>query len=532
MARLAETIVTLVARRALALTALVPFFGACSDDTDSVGATGGAGGAIDGSTTSLVSSHSSGGGTTSTGGVNAATEEDLTVLEPLAAITEAVQANADVWPGYTFMSMPIVPVNSGERALVVKHPAPPSGLPPLEGVPGEMAEVLGTTYLGVGYEGLLQPGEPFRFFADLGDGSSAFAFGYPFAEKVLQQSVPAPIEEMITAMVVVHEMFHMYQQEHWTTDPTSELCAFPLDDDELLALSRVEHLALNAALEAVDPTEATEDFLVARLVRHASAPTIKDEEDYWETIEGMATFAEGYYMEAAGYTGDPTVQWASDLIAPFDVAELGRSRHYQTGAALAALLDGAGIAFREELAAGGRLTDIAAAAFGMDGPAAQARLPELLQRYDVEASIMPEVAQAKADYIAARDAAVAAVEAAPGPLVVFDFTQAGALTSAGWYTLEDCTTYYVDTSFYMTAPMLEASILDKAVRQTPATLELAFRSLSEAPFMLNGAQQDWVPGPYPFESLTITFDDWAVDTSLPGTLVIAEDEVRISITQE
>lgn len=516
-------------RRAMALGALLSFFAGCSDDVDPTDATGGSGGAIGGAGGSGGVQNSGGAGGTGTGGIaNAATEEDLAVLKALAAITEAVRTNEDVWPGYTFMSMPIVPVNAGERALIVKHPSPPEGLPPLMGVPDDITQALGVTHIGTGYEDLLQPGEPMRFFADLGDKSSAFAFAYPFAEQLIGTPLPPAIEEMLTATLVVHEMFHMYQQD-WTSEFGPDLCAFPLEDDDLLTLSRVEHLALSEALTAADPTTHLEDFVTARLVRHGSAPTIRDAEDYWESIEGTAHFIDGLYSERAGYTSDPSGQWAAELVDEFDVADLGRDRHYETGAALAALLDRMGVPFREEIAVGGRFTEIAATALAIDEASAQTRLQELLERYDVESSIKPGVIQAKEDYIAARDAAVDAVEAGQGHLIVFEFLMSGAFKNAGSYTLDDCTTYFVDSSFYLTTPTLDAKILDKAVRGAPDLSEHAFRSMSAGPFTLDGQAQEWVPGTYPFESLSITFDDWAVDAAVAGTLVITDSEVRISL---
>lgn len=519
-------------RGAMVLGVCLSLFGGCSDDVDpDDDGDGGNGGAIEGAGGSGGVSNESGGGGAGGGGVsNAATEEDIAVLKALAAITKAVQTNENAWPDYNYMEMPIVAVHPGERALIVKHPSPPDGLPPLEGVPDEITEVLGTTYVGVGYEDLLQPGEPFEYFTDIGDRTSVFTFGYPFSD-IIEQPLPPAVEEMITAFMVVHEMFHMYQLDHWSEVTLPLLCEFPLDDDDQLALARVEHLALNQALTADDPTAAMEDFLTARLIRSGATPIVRDVEDHYEASEGLAHFTEGLYSETAGYVPDASAQWAEELVEPFDVQRLGRDRHYATGAALAAVLDRMEVPFREQIVNQGRLSELAAIALAIDEAAAQARLPELLERYDVENAIKPEVIQAKEEYLQARDGAVSDVEEGSAPLVVFDFLLAGAFESYGWYTLADCTTYFVNASFYVTDATLEAMIEGKTIRASADNLEHAFRSTSQGAFTLDGASQDWAPGTYPFESLSIAFDDWSVTTSVPGTLTISDNEVRITLDE-
>jgi hypothetical protein len=456
-----------------------------------------------------------------------ATEADITVLRPLAELRRAVADHPEVWPSYDWLSMPIVPVDAGHRALLVNHPDPPSTLPPLGGLPSDIAAELGTVNLALGFETLLAPGMPMAAFVDLGDERDAFAFAYPVAENLVGLPLPDEFEKYLTVAIVIHEMFHMAQRS-WTY-LVHDTCGFPYDDVELAALAWLEHHTLAQALSASDDV-AFSDFVAVRTVRNALDPSIQQAEDWTEQVEGTARFVEELYAQHVfGY--DAVASVTDGLTGQrFDALGLGRQRHYATGAAIALVLERMGVAFRERVAAGESLLAIAAETTGIDLPAAEAALDAIKASYDYDVTLLPEASAGVAELQATIATLVEAFATAPGKLVRLDLgAHLLSIKASGFYELEDCTTYWNAWSYSANQPGLTAQAEAVVARELPTKGTFEFHSLLNGDLALDGVLQGWEIGSYAFDSLTVDAGEWSIDTTMAGTLEISDDEVVVTL---
>lgn len=515
----------------VAFVALTPSLSACGNDGGALYVGAGGGGGSGGGGSGVYSA-------SSTGGMAPAplyaTAEDIAVLTAIAKMSQAVVDNPDVWPGYDFADMPIFAVRPGERALLVRHPQPPAELQPLSGLGAFLSDTLGDVYLAEPYADLLLRGQAFRIDAEV-DGTLGFAIGYPLGENVLGVALPADVEERLVAMMTVHEMFHMHQLADWVEAPEQSLCAFPLDES-MLGLAWVEQLALASALTAADPTADLSDFVVARLLRNSAQPSVQTAEDYWDRVEGTATFIETAWMERAGYIGSAKHAIVSDLVDEgLVITQLGRDRHYGTGSALAAILDHAGVPFREEVAMGQSLSAIAAEVVGVDSASAPLSLPALMAKYDFEETILPATQVAKTNYENLKTALVDAYDDSTNPLITFDFAEAGSssFSKEDTVTLDDCSQLFSNVSWHINSPDLEAATGELDVlryQPTPGQLHLSFRAAARGPFTIDGSELSWQAGSYPFDSLAVNTGGWSVSTARPGTLLIEDEAVTITVS--
>lgn len=247
----------------------------------------------------------------------------VTGTNPFAIMAEADRLAArDLWPGFNPTTIPVA-IYNGEHTLLFRHSAPPEGFQPVPGREGMWA------YAG------RHPKVTANTSAELGGLRTA---------TLMPPSGGMSLREH--AGVLLHELFHVYQREHhpkWSANE-AELFAYPVDDPELLALRRMETEALRRALSSSDRNRSvcwTRAALDLRRERFAALPEGSvDYERGTELNEGLATYVERRATGAPDSTLLPAEAFAPEAI---------RQRGYQTGAAIAQLLDRFSPAWRSTL---------------------------------------------------------------------------------------------------------------------------------------------------------------------------------------
>jgi hypothetical protein len=206
----------------------------------------------------------------------------------------------DVWPGFDPQKIPIA-IYDGKRTTLHHHPSPPPEL----------------------RSGVFEGRHPSV------TGNSSVTLGGVETATVLAQN-PTP-------GLIAHEQFHVYQRtKHpkWIANEV-ELFTYPIDDAEALALLRRETDALRAALDG--NKSAAQLALELRRQRFAKiGANAAAYERGSELNEGLATYVQHRI------DGGPVV--LNDT-----PAEAVRDRFYQSGLALALLLDRYDPKWRETL---------------------------------------------------------------------------------------------------------------------------------------------------------------------------------------
>ncbi|HEV2130590.1 MAG TPA: hypothetical protein VGR27_05785 [Longimicrobiaceae bacterium] len=235
------------------------------------------------------------------------------MTDPFAVVAEADRLAArDLWPGFDPRTIPVA-IYNGEHTLLFRHPAPPEGFEPVPGREGVWA------FAG------RHPSVIANSSVELGGVRTA---------TLLPPTAAVPVRPR--AALLIHEAFHVFQRERhpaWSANEV-ELFTYPVDNTDLLALRRLETEALRRALASSTTDQAgcwTRTALDLRRQRFAalSAGSVAYER-HTELNEGLATYV------AWRATGEPD----SPLLPAEEFApEAVRQRAYQTGVALARLLD-------------------------------------------------------------------------------------------------------------------------------------------------------------------------------------------------
>jgi len=218
-----------------------------------------------------------------------------------------------LWPGFDPRAIPLA-VYDGEQTFLFRHPAPPDGFVPVEGVEG--------AFLLYGRHETVQA------------NSSGEIGGVPTATLLVDPTQPTRPMLDVSADAI-HEGFLIHQRARKPDGIASEadLYAYPVDSAEILALRRLETEALRRALSGGE-AETAECW--ARLALSLRAERYKRMDPIFATYErgtelneGLATYVE---MRAAGRRN-------VDLpLNGFGPAEIRRRAHV-IGAALALVLD-------------------------------------------------------------------------------------------------------------------------------------------------------------------------------------------------
>lgn len=238
---------------------------------------------------------------------------EVTATDPFAVVQEADRLAArDLWPGFDPRRIPVA-IYDGEQTLLFRHPAPPDGFQPISEREGVW------TYAG------RHPNVTANSSAELGGVRTA----------TLMPPMAA-VQLRARAGLLIHEAFHVFQREHyagWSANEV-ELFAYPVDDAELLALRRSETEALRRAVRLRDAeraacwTHTALDLRRERFITLLAGSAAYERQT--ELSEGLATYVERRATGEPDSTVLPAEEFAPEAV---------RQRAYQTGVALARLLD-------------------------------------------------------------------------------------------------------------------------------------------------------------------------------------------------
>jgi formylglycine-generating enzyme required for sulfatase activity len=232
----------------------------------------------------------------------------------IAAAVERIASGTPLWPGFTPLSIPLA-VYDGEKTWLFRHPSPPEGFVPVEGMrPPALA----------------MPGRQ----PDVTANSSATIGGVVTATVIADGTTAGRTPDQLAALTL-HEQFHVFQRTHhpsWAGNE-GDLFLYPVDRADLLAWRRLESRALAQALTA--PTKEEGACWAGRAMDWRTrrfgameAPFVAYERAM-ELNEGLASYIQA---RAAGKT---TVTIPEKEFADDDV----RQRTYVVGPAIALLLD-------------------------------------------------------------------------------------------------------------------------------------------------------------------------------------------------
>jgi hypothetical protein len=215
-----------------------------------------------------------------------------------------------LWPGFEPRTIP-VEIFDGTNTYLFHHPKPPERFQPLGGAAGVF----------------VFPGQHETVRANTGTEVN----GVPTATADISQS-RAGVPQL--AALLIHETFHVYEKRAHPTWAANEgeLFVYPFDDEEVLALRRLETVALVRSLAAKEYARSrcwAELALEMREKRFAKmTPGAVAYERGTELNEGLAQYVE---YKAIGR--------AAALTADDFPVELIRQRGYATGQVFALLLD-------------------------------------------------------------------------------------------------------------------------------------------------------------------------------------------------
>ncbi len=220
--------------------------------------------------------------------------------------------DGSLWPGFSPKNTPLA-IWDGQETHLFRHPSPPKGCKP---------------------ENKKDKSSPQRCkgrLAGVVANSSAEIGGVTTATLVLDLAPDHSAADW--AAIAAHEAFHVFQRERHPTwvGNEAELFTYPFDHHDLLSLRRLETAMLARALSAVgDERRAwAATFVAVRDQRYASLPQgAIGYERGTELNEGLARYVEG---KARGEK--------AKVVADDYPAEAVRLRAYDTGWAIAALLD-------------------------------------------------------------------------------------------------------------------------------------------------------------------------------------------------
>jgi hypothetical protein len=233
--------------------------------------------------------------------------------DAFALIAEADRlAVQDLWPAFEPRTVPAA-IYDGARTLLFRHPAPPEGFQPVPGhndvwaYPGRHPSITANASEEIG-------------------GTRTATLMLPSTGLALRAG----------AGILIHEKFHVFQRKHhpgWGANEV-ELFTYPVDDAALLALRRQETDALRRAVSAPTPERAAcwaRTALDLRRTRYSGLPEGSVEyERQTELHEGLAAYVERRATGEPDSTVLPAQEFAPEAV---------RQRAYQTGTAIARLLD-------------------------------------------------------------------------------------------------------------------------------------------------------------------------------------------------
>jgi len=236
------------------------------------------------------------------------------IVDPFTVI-EALDrfGQQQLWPGFDPRLHPIA-IYDGEKTLLLRHPNPPEGFTPLVAQERTWA-----------FEGRHQA---MRW-------NSTASIGGEMTATLMLTNEPGRAVEL-EASYLLHEVFHLYSKPRhlsWRPDEMARY-SYPMDSEENFYLLILEEEALARAVEADRPEVAANWAATALAAREQRIEQLDPEHLAYEIAlemqEGTAV-----YMARLAVNDVRDITRLREWRAPEEI----RWRFYDTGAALAALLD-------------------------------------------------------------------------------------------------------------------------------------------------------------------------------------------------
>ena len=236
------------------------------------------------------------------------------IVDPFAVITKLHGfAGLPLWPGFDPSKHPVA-IYDGERTVLLRHPDPPEEFTPLEGHTGMWV-----------YAGR---------HAAMRWNSNVDLNGVRTATLVLTIQPGRAVD--LEASFLLHEVFHVFSKPRHPTWTPNEMhrYSYPMDDVENYSLLLMEEEALARALEAEEDTVASGWAAAALRWRRQRSNGMAEEHRKFEMALEMQEGTAVYVARLAlGMPRDTTR--LRETLSPEEI----RWRFYDTGAALAAMLD-------------------------------------------------------------------------------------------------------------------------------------------------------------------------------------------------
>jgi hypothetical protein len=244
----------------------------------------------------------------------ASDEASVQIVDPFAVVAKLDQfAGMALWPDFDPSSYPIA-IYDGEHTFLLRHPSPPA-----EFTPSKVSEGVWET------DGR---------HAAMRWNSNADLAGIRVATLLL--TIQPGREVDLEASFLLHEVFHLYSKpRHPTWNPDEmDRYGYPLEDLENSSLLLLEEEALARALEAENESLAASWAALAMHWRQQRRQGLTEEILTYETALEMQEGTAVYLSRLAlGRARDTT------RLREIRTPEELRWRFYDTGAALAAMLD-------------------------------------------------------------------------------------------------------------------------------------------------------------------------------------------------
>ena len=253
-----------------------------------------------------------------------AVAEQGRVVDPFEVIAAFDRfAEMELWPGFDATEFPIA-VYDGDRTLLLRHPNPPEEFLPLEG------------HEGVWVSAGRHPAMRWNSNADIGGERTA----------TLLLTIEPGRSTEFEASILFHEVFHLYSKPLHPTWRPNEIhrYSYPMDDVDNSRLLLLEEEALARAVESETEAAAATWAAAALAIRSERTAKLSDEHRTFETLlelqEGTAVYMGRSTLGVAGDPGRLREERGPEGI---------RWRCYETGAAIAVVLDGLQPSWKRDL---------------------------------------------------------------------------------------------------------------------------------------------------------------------------------------
>ncbi|UCF38869.1 MAG: hypothetical protein JSU96_08535 [Acidobacteriota bacterium] len=246
------------------------------------------------------------------------------VVDPFAVVAAFDRAaQRQLWPGFDATVYPIA-IYDGERTLLLRHPNPPAEFLPLPG-----------------HEGVnVSPGK----HSAMRWNSNADIGGVPTATLLLTIEPGRKVD--YEAHILFHEVFHLFSRPLHPTWRPNEIWRYnyPLDDLENYRQLLLEEEALARAMESEPDSDVASWAAAALTIRLNRQARLSEEHRTYETAlelqEGTAV-----YMGRSILGVESETERLREDRGPAGI----RWRCYETGAAIAAILDRLAPSWKKEL---------------------------------------------------------------------------------------------------------------------------------------------------------------------------------------